>query len=179
VAHALQQAEKVRSESDAYVKDLLSTARRNADQVVAEARAFADQTVSDAKAEAEQQRNVAQRQLEDLTRQHDSINTYLDELRGLLGSENEATKAPAKKAVPAGTPAQQARAATLMTAEFPVVPEESGQRVGTVEAPAERGSAASTDARPSETKPTGTKPAGAKSGGTKTADAKPDAPASA
>ncbi len=66
-----------------------------------------------------------------------------------------------------------------MTAEFPVVPEESGQRVGTVEAPAKGGSAASADARPADTKPTDTKQAGPKSGGTKTADAKPDAPASA
>src|SRR5690606_35795500 len=131
VALAREQAEKVRSESDAYVKDLMSTARRNADQIVAEARAFAEQTVSDAKAEAEQQRNVAQRQLEDLTRQHDSINTYLDELRGLLGGGDAEAKAPVKKAaVPAGTPAQQARAATLMTAEFPVVAEEPAQPAG-------------------------------------------------
>jgi hypothetical protein len=101
-----------------YVKDLVADARKSADRIVAEAREFAEQTIDDARAEAESSRSAAQHQLEDLTRQHDSINSYLDELRGMLGTPTEA--APAKPALPAkpkglsgATPAQQARFAVV------------------------------------------------------------------
>jgi cell division septum initiation protein DivIVA len=108
VAVALQQAEKVRAESDQYVKDLVAESRRTADRIVAEARAFADQTVSDARAESEAHRGAAQRQFEDLSRKQESINTYLDELRGLLGSEKDGGTPVATLAVPA-PPAPAAR----------------------------------------------------------------------
>src|SRR5690606_29483401 len=87
VANALEQAEKIRRDADAHAKDLVSNARRNADRVVAEAREHAERTLSEAMTEAERERTSAQRQVEDLNRQRESITSYLDELRNLLGHE--------------------------------------------------------------------------------------------
>jgi cell division septum initiation protein DivIVA len=85
-AKAVEQAEAVRRDADEHAKGLVSTARRNADQVVAEARAHAEKVVSEAKAEAERHRRAAQRQVDELIRQRDSITGHLDQLRHLLGA---------------------------------------------------------------------------------------------
>ncbi len=42
----VEQSEKIRSESDVYVKDLVADARKSADRIVADAREFAEQTIA-------------------------------------------------------------------------------------------------------------------------------------
>jgi hypothetical protein len=76
----------VRRDADEHSKALLGTARRNADQVLTEARQHADKVMSEAKAEAERTRRAAQRQVDELVRQRDSITGHLDQLRHLLGA---------------------------------------------------------------------------------------------
>jgi hypothetical protein len=44
-----------------------------------------DKLISEARAEAEQNRRSAQREVDELTRQRDSITGHLDQLRALLG----------------------------------------------------------------------------------------------
>ncbi|MFN0284330.1 MAG: cellulose-binding protein, partial [Kineosporiaceae bacterium] len=46
----------------------------------------ADKALSEAKAEAERNRRAAQRQVDELIRQRDSITGHLDQLRHLLGA---------------------------------------------------------------------------------------------
>ncbi len=53
---------------------------------IAEARGHADKVLSEAKAEAERNRRAAQRQVDELIRQRDSITGTLDQLRSLLGA---------------------------------------------------------------------------------------------
>jgi hypothetical protein len=83
-AKAVEQAEAVRRDADEHAKSLVGNARRNADQVIAEARAHADKVLSEAKGEAERNRRAAQRQVDELIRQRDSITGHLDQLRNLL-----------------------------------------------------------------------------------------------
>ena len=85
MAKALAQADKVRTDAETHAKELLSNARKNADRVVAEAREHAEKQISDAMTESERERTSAARQVEDLNRQRESITSYLDELRNLLG----------------------------------------------------------------------------------------------
>ena len=87
MAKALAQADKVRADAETQAKELLSNARRNADRVVAEAREHAEKQIGDALTESERERTTAARQVEDLNRQRESITTYLDELRNLLGHD--------------------------------------------------------------------------------------------
>jgi hypothetical protein len=83
---SVERAEAVRRDADEHAKSLVSNARRNADQVIAEARAFADKLLSEAKTEADRNRRAAQRQVDELVRQRDSITEHLDELRNLLAT---------------------------------------------------------------------------------------------
>ncbi len=83
---AVAQAEAVRRDADEHAKTLVGNARRNADQVMAEARAHADKVLSEAKGEADRNRRAAQRQVDELIRQRDSITGHLDQLRALLGN---------------------------------------------------------------------------------------------
>ena len=85
-AKAVEQAESVRRDADEHAKGLLGTARRNAEQILGEARQHADKVMSEAKAEAERTRRAAQRQVDELVRQRDSITGHLDQLRHLLGA---------------------------------------------------------------------------------------------
>jgi cell division septum initiation protein DivIVA len=85
-AKAVEQAESVRRDADEHSKGLLATARRNAEQILGEARQHADKIMSEAKAEAERTRRAAQRQVDELVRQRDSITGHLDQLRQLLGA---------------------------------------------------------------------------------------------
>jgi cell division septum initiation protein DivIVA len=108
-AKAVEQAESVRRDADEHAKGLLGTARRNAEQVLAEARQHADKVMSDAKAEAERTRRAAQRQVDDLIRQRDSITGHLDQLRHLLGAfaGSGAAQAAASPQQQAGETAQE------------------------------------------------------------------------
>ena len=86
--------------------------------MVAEARAHSEKLLSEAKSEAERHRRAAQRQVDDLVRQRDSIAGHLDQLRALLGASlpsgaaasgiDRAPAAPAAPAVPAAVAAGEA-----------------------------------------------------------------------
>src|SRR5690606_37624098 len=84
-AKATQQAEQTRREADQHAKQLLANARKNSEQIIAEAKAQAEQLLAETKAEAERIRTAAQRQVDELTRQRDSITSHLNQLRQLLG----------------------------------------------------------------------------------------------
>ncbi|HEV3067746.1 MAG TPA: cellulose-binding protein, partial [Streptosporangiaceae bacterium] len=88
-------------------KQLVSNARKNADQIVAQAKSQADQLTADAKNEIERHRVSAQREVDDLTRQKESISTHLAQISQLLGTQmpglSEALKPPQSR--PAVAPA--------------------------------------------------------------------------
>ena len=65
----------------------MSNAKKNADQIVAQAKAQADQLTADAKNEMERHRTAAQREVDDLTRQKESISSHLAQISQLLGTQ--------------------------------------------------------------------------------------------
>src|SRR5207248_912070 len=77
--------EQTRREADAHAKQHVASARKNAEQILAEAKAEAERLLVETKAEAERHRSIAQRQVDELTRQKDSITGHLTQLRQLLG----------------------------------------------------------------------------------------------
>ena len=104
----------------------MSNAKKNADQIVAQAKAQADQLMADTKNELERHRAVAQREVDDLTRQKESISSHLAQISQLLGTQmpglSEALKpqsrgavapqaAPKAVAGPPPAPRQESRAA--------------------------------------------------------------------
>ena len=62
-------------------------ARRTAEATIAAAEVEAQQLRESARAEAQAERAAAQRTVEKLERQRESVAAYLDEMRGLLGSK--------------------------------------------------------------------------------------------
>ena len=65
----------------------MSNAKKNADQIVAQAKAQADQLTADAKNEMQRHRAGAQREVDDLTRQKESISSHLAQISQLLGTQ--------------------------------------------------------------------------------------------
>jgi cell division septum initiation protein DivIVA len=84
---ALERAETVRQEADAHANRVLTNARTNADEIVTEAREHAETIISEAVNDSERERSMAQREVEELNRQRESITGYLDDLRSLLGAD--------------------------------------------------------------------------------------------
>jgi hypothetical protein len=87
----------------------VSSAQKNADEILAQARAevarakaHADQLVADTKTELERDRTAAQREVDELSRQKDAITTSLEQLRRVLSGQAPATGSPAAAARPAG-----------------------------------------------------------------------------
>ena len=75
-------------------QQLVSIAEKNADQIVAQAKAQADQLLTDTKNEIERLQAAAQRELGGLTRQKESISSYLLQLRQLLSTQLSPTGEP-------------------------------------------------------------------------------------
>ena len=90
----------IRRDAHEHARSTVVNAHRNADQVIAEARTHADRTLSEAKNEAEQNRRAAQRQVQELIGQRDSITGHLNQLRTLLSG-------PAAQQPDRGMPADQ------------------------------------------------------------------------
>ena len=86
LAETLQRAERLLTDTDAVVRRRQDDARRNAEAIVAAAEAEAEQLRESARQEVLNERAVAQRTVERLERQRESIAGYLDEMRGLLGT---------------------------------------------------------------------------------------------
>jgi len=61
---------------------------------VSQAKAQADQLLAETKADAERRRAAAQREVDDLTRQQDSIATHLAQVRQLLVGQLPGTALP-------------------------------------------------------------------------------------
>ena len=86
-AKASAQADQTRRDADSHARQLVSNAKKNADQIVSQAKAQADQLLAETKADAERRRAAAQRDVDELTRQKDSIATHLAQVRQLLGGQ--------------------------------------------------------------------------------------------
>ena len=65
----------------------MSNAKKNADQIVSQAKTQAEQLLAEVKADAERRRAAAQREVDELTRQKDSIASHLAQVRQLLGGQ--------------------------------------------------------------------------------------------
>ena len=102
-AKASAQADQTRRDADSHARQLVSNAKKNADQIVSQAKSQAEQMLAETKADAERRRAAAQREVDELTRQKDSIATHLAQVRQLLGGQlpgmgaNPAMQAPAPK----------------------------------------------------------------------------------
>jgi vacuolar-type H+-ATPase subunit E/Vma4 len=102
------QADQTRRDADQHARQLVSNAKKNADQIVTGAKTQADQLLSEVKADAERRRAAAQREVDELTRQKDSIASHLAQVRQLLGGQlpggvdPAVSAAQAKPAIAAG-----------------------------------------------------------------------------
>ena len=86
-AKASAQTDQTRRDADSHARQLVSNAKKNADQIVSQAKTQADQLLAETKADAERRRAVAQREVDELTREKDSIATHLAQVRQLLGGQ--------------------------------------------------------------------------------------------
>ena len=75
------------TDTDAVVRRRQEEARRSAESIIAAAEAEAEQLRESARVEAQSERASAQRTVEKLTQQRNSVAAYLEELRGLLTTE--------------------------------------------------------------------------------------------
>ena len=106
-AKASAQADQTRRDADSHARQLVSNAKKNADQIVSQAKSQADQLLAETKADAERRRAAAQREVDELTRQKDSIATHLAQVRQLLGGQlpgMDAVQAAQTKPAIAGDP---------------------------------------------------------------------------
>src|SRR6202035_4930533 len=98
--------------ADQHARKLVSNAKKNADQIVSQAKTQADQLLAETKADAERRRAAAQREVDELTRQKDSIASHLAQVRQLLGGQmpdmGAAMQAMQPKPAIAADPAQAA-----------------------------------------------------------------------
>ena len=76
-AKASAQADQTRRDADSHARQLVSNAKKNADQIVSQAKTQAEQMLAETKADAERRRAAAQREVDELTRQKDSIASHL------------------------------------------------------------------------------------------------------
>ena len=84
---ASAQAEQTRRDADQHSRQLVGNAKKNADQIVAQAKAQADQLLADTKAEAERHRSAAQRHVDELNKQKESVAAHLAQISQLLGGQ--------------------------------------------------------------------------------------------
>jgi hypothetical protein len=111
---ASAQAEQTRRDADQHSVQLVSNAKKNADQIVAQAKAQADQLLADTKSEADWARTAAQRHVDDLNKQKDSVAAHLAQISQLLGNKvpglADALKLSASAPAPAIKPSRAAPA---------------------------------------------------------------------
>jgi len=92
-AKASAQADQTRRDADQHARQLAGNAKKNADQIAGQAKAQADQLLTEVKADAERRHAAAQREVDELTRQKDSIASHLAQVRQLLGGQVPSTDA--------------------------------------------------------------------------------------
>ena len=110
---ASTQAEQARRDADQHALQLVTNAKKNADQILAQAKSQADQLLADTKAEAERHRSSAQRHVDDLNKQKESVAAHLAQISQLLGNQMSGLGAAMQPAAPAvaGSPAKAVTAA--------------------------------------------------------------------
>ena len=106
---ASAQAEQTRRDADQHSRQLVSNAKKNADQIVAQAKAQADQLLADTKSEADRVRTAAQRHVDELNKQKESVAAHLAQISQLLGGQmpglaDALTNRPAAPAVQQAAP---------------------------------------------------------------------------
>jgi cell division septum initiation protein DivIVA len=97
-AKANAQADQTRRDADQYARQLVGTAEKNADQIAGQAKTQAGQLLAEVNADAERRRAATHREVDDLTRQKDSIASHLAQVRQLLPGMNAVQAAQAKPA---------------------------------------------------------------------------------
>jgi len=83
---ALPRAEAVRSEVDDTLRSRQEEATRLAEDTLNQARLEATALLEDARADAEVEKTTMMRQIKELERQRDSVASYLEEMRSVLGN---------------------------------------------------------------------------------------------
>ena len=86
-AKASAQADQTRRDADSHARQLVSNAKKNADQIVGGAKTQAGQLLAETRADAERRRAAVQRDVDELTRQKDSIAAHLAQVRQVVGGQ--------------------------------------------------------------------------------------------
>jgi O-antigen/teichoic acid export membrane protein/cell division septum initiation protein DivIVA len=109
-AKASAQADQTRRDAASRGRQLVSNAKKNADQIISQAKSEAEQMLAETKADAERRRAAAQREVDELIRQKDSIASNLAQLRQSLGQPpmDAAMQPAAPKAASTADPAPSA-----------------------------------------------------------------------
>ncbi|MGH3275353.1 MAG: DivIVA domain-containing protein, partial [Streptosporangiaceae bacterium] len=148
---ASAQAEQTRRDADQHSRQLVTNAKKNADQIVAQAKSQAEQLLADTKSEADRVRTQAQRHVDDLNRQKDSVTAHLAQISQLLGTQMPGLADALKQPAPA-----VAASSTKAVTAGPV----NGGSLGAHQAPAPRSEAPA----PAGSQGGARQPASAKSG---------------
>ena len=98
-AKASAQADQTRRDADEYARQLVGNAEKNAGQLAGQAKTQAAQLLAEVNADAERRRAANDLEVDDLTRQRDSIASHLAQVRQLLPGMNAVQAAPAKPAI--------------------------------------------------------------------------------
>ena len=86
-AKASAQADQTRRDAAARARQLVSNAMKNADQIMRQAESQAEQVLMETRADAERRRAVAQREVDELIRQQDSIASDPAQIRQASGGQ--------------------------------------------------------------------------------------------
>jgi paraquat-inducible protein B len=98
-AKANAQADQTRRDADQHARQLVGNAEKNADQIAGQAKTQAEQLLAEVNADAERRRAATHREVDDLTRQKDSIASHLAQVRQLLPGMNAVQAAQTKPAI--------------------------------------------------------------------------------
>jgi O-antigen/teichoic acid export membrane protein/cell division septum initiation protein DivIVA len=110
-AKASAQADQTRRDAAARARQLVSNAMKNTDQIIRQAKSQAEQVLTETRADAERRRAVAQREVDELIRQQDSIASDPAQIRQALGGQlpmGAATQPTAPRAASTADPAPPA-----------------------------------------------------------------------
>src|SRR5260370_42634598 len=98
-AKASAQADQTLRDADQHARQLVGDAEKNAGQIAGQAKTQAEQLLNEVNADAERRRAAAHREVDDLTRQRDSIASHLAQVRQLLPGMNAVQAAQKKPAI--------------------------------------------------------------------------------
>jgi cell division septum initiation protein DivIVA len=98
-AKASAQADQTRRDAGQHARQLAGNAEKNAGQIAGQAKTQAEQLLAEVSADAGRRRAATHREVDDLTRQKDSIASHLAQLRQLLPGMNAVQAAQTKPAI--------------------------------------------------------------------------------